>query len=60
LKGQLAEATIEFLRPIQQQVKEITDERLDQLLEQGREKARAVAGPTLARVYERTGISRAK
>ena len=39
LKGDLAEATIEFLRPIQQRVREITDERLDEILNQGREKA---------------------
>jgi len=60
LKGHLAEATVEFLRPIQRQVNEITDERLDQLLEQGREKASAIASATLASVYERTGIRRAK
>jgi tryptophanyl-tRNA synthetase len=58
LKGDLAEATIEFLRPFQQRVKEITDERLDQLLEQGREKARKIAGATLATVYQRIGIAR--
>jgi tryptophanyl-tRNA synthetase len=58
LKGQLAEATIEFLRPFQQRVKEITDERLDELLEQGRNKARKIAGATLATVYQRIGITR--
>ncbi|HET7287336.1 MAG TPA: hypothetical protein VFI71_07695, partial [Pyrinomonadaceae bacterium] len=57
LKGQLAEATIEFLRPIQQHVKEITDEKLDQLLDDGREKASKIAGATLAQVYQRIGIS---
>jgi tryptophanyl-tRNA synthetase len=57
LKGQLAEVTIEFLRPIQQRVKEITDERLDDLLEQGRDKASKIAGATLAEVYQRTGIA---
>jgi tryptophanyl-tRNA synthetase len=57
LKGQLAEATIEFLRPIQQHVREITDEKLDQLLDQGREKASKIAGATLAQVYQRIGIS---
>jgi tryptophanyl-tRNA synthetase len=58
LKGDLAEVTIEFLRPFQQQVKEITDERLDGLLQQGREKASKIAGATLAQVYQRIGISR--
>jgi tryptophanyl-tRNA synthetase len=57
LKGDLADVTIEFLQPIQQRVKEITDERLDELLEQGRDKASKIAGATLAQVYQRMGIS---
>ena len=60
LKGDLADATIEFLGPIQQRVLEFTDEHLDTLLEQGRAKASAIAGPTLDRVYELIGIRRAK
>jgi tryptophanyl-tRNA synthetase len=59
LKGDLAEATIEFLSPIQQRVKEITDEQLDALLERGRAKASNIACATLANVYQRIGISRA-
>jgi tryptophanyl-tRNA synthetase len=58
LKGQLADATIEFLRPFQQRVSEITDERLDGLLQQGREKASKIAAATLAQVYQLIGISR--
>jgi len=58
LKGQLADATIEFLRPFQQRVKEITDERLDELLAQGRDKASKIAGSTLSTVYQRIGITR--
>ncbi|HEU4714514.1 MAG TPA: tryptophan--tRNA ligase [Pyrinomonadaceae bacterium] len=58
LKGQLAEATIEFLRPIQQKINEITDERLDSLLEQGRTKASEIARATLAQVYQRIGLAR--
>jgi tryptophanyl-tRNA synthetase len=58
LKGDLAEATIEFLHPIQQRVKEITDEQLDALLEKGRAKASRIAGETLKQVYQRIGISR--
>jgi tryptophanyl-tRNA synthetase len=58
LKGDLAEATIEFLNPIQQRVKEITDEELDALLEKGRAKASRIAGETLKQVYQRIGISR--
>lgn len=59
LKGDLAEATIEFLSPIQQRVKEITDEELDALLERGRAKASKIASATLANVYQRIGIARA-
>src|ERR1043165_5627417 len=47
LKADLAEATIEFLRPIQQRVREISDEELDAILDRGCEKARQVAAPTL-------------
>ena len=60
LKGDLAEATIEFLRPIQQRVREISDEQLDAILDQGREKARQVASQTLEKVFHLTGLSRGK
>ena len=56
LKGDLADATIEFLQPFQQRVREITDEQLDAILEQGREKASSIARVTLQQVYERTGL----
>jgi tryptophanyl-tRNA synthetase len=56
LKGDLAEATIAFLQPFQQRVREITDEQLDAILEQGREKASSIARVTLREVYERTGL----
>ena len=57
LKGDLAEATIEFLKPFQQRVHEISDEQLDQILEQGREKASRIARGTLQQVFERTGLN---
>ncbi len=57
LNGDLAAATVEFLTPIQQRVREITDEQLDQILAQGREKARGIAQATLKDVYERTGLN---
>lgn len=60
LKGDLAEATIEFLRPIQQRVREISDEQLDAILDQGREKAQQVAATTLDQVFRLTGLSRGK
>ena len=56
LKGDLAEATIEFLKPFQQRVREISDEELDEILEQGREKASGIARATLQQVFERTGL----
>ena len=56
LKGDLAEATVEFLRPFQQRVKEISDEQLDAILAQGRDKAEQIASVTLAEVFERTGL----
>jgi tryptophanyl-tRNA synthetase len=60
LKGDLAEVTIEFLRPIQQRVREITDEQLDEILDQGCEKARQIASATLDRVFSLTGLARGK
>jgi tryptophanyl-tRNA synthetase len=57
LKGDLAEATVEFLRPIQQRVREISDEQLDAILAKGSEKAQQIASVTLAEVFERTGLS---
>lgn len=57
LKGDLAEATNEFLGPIQQRVRAITDEHLDELLDLGRQKASRIAQVTLEHVYERTGLT---
>lgn len=60
LKADLAEATIEFLRPFQQRVREISDEQLDEILDQGCEKARQIASATLDRVFRLTGLARGK
>jgi tryptophanyl-tRNA synthetase len=60
LKGELAEATIEFLRPIQQRVRDIGDEQLDSILDQGREKAQSIASETLKEVFQRTGLRGSK
>jgi tryptophanyl-tRNA synthetase len=57
LKAQLADATIEFLRPIQQRVREITDDCLDEILNKGREKAAGVAAATLEQVFDKVGIA---
>ena len=56
LKGDLAEVTVEFLRPIQQNLREISDERLDEILTLGRDKARNIAKATLNEVFARTGL----
>src|SRR5215207_4951800 len=56
LKGDLAEATVEFLRPIQQRVREISDEQLDAILDQGRKKAQQIASVTLNQAFERAGL----
>ena len=57
LKGQLADATIEFLQPIQQRVRETTDERLDEILNAGRDRASKIAAATLAQVFDRVGLA---
>jgi tryptophanyl-tRNA synthetase len=57
LKGDLAEATIEFLRPFQERVSAITDEELRRILRDGAEKARQIAAETMRQVKERMGIT---
>ena len=57
LKAQIAEVTVEFLRPLQQRVGDITDERLDHILGEGRERAKKIAGATLEQVFEKMGIA---
>ena len=57
LKGDLAEATIEFLKPFQQRVREISNDELDAILDRGREKASQIARATLRQVFERTGLT---
>ncbi|MEO6050382.1 MAG: tryptophan--tRNA ligase, partial [Pyrinomonadaceae bacterium] len=55
-KGELAETTIEFLRPFQERVNNYTDADLGAIIKAGAEKARSVASETLNNVYQRTGI----
>jgi tryptophanyl-tRNA synthetase len=57
LKGDLAEATVAFLTPIQQRVREISDDELIGILDDGREKASRIARATLRRAYELAGLS---
>jgi tryptophanyl-tRNA synthetase len=56
LKSELAEATVEFLRPFQERVRGISDEDLHRILSEGAEKARAIAAETMRQVLERVGI----
>lgn len=55
-KTELAEATVEFLRPFQERVKQFDDATLETILKAGAERARSIASSTLADVYSRTGI----
>ena len=55
-KGELAEVTVEFLRPFQERVNKYTDEDLAAILKSGAEKARSIANHTLQDVYGRMGI----
>ena len=56
-KGELAEVTIEFLRPFQERIKQFDDESLDKILKTGAEKARGIAAETLQNVYQKMGIA---
>jgi len=58
LKKDVAEAVLDFAIPYQQRTAEILDDKaeLQRLLRQGAEKATAVAGVTLAAVYDRLGF----
>lgn len=62
LKTDLAEAMVEWVTPFRARTQEYLDdpETLDSVLAKGAEKARAVAGETLARVYDRVGFLPAK
>jgi len=57
LKEDLADATNGFLSPIQQRVREIGDEQLDEILSHGAAKASRIARATLQQVFERTGLA---
>jgi tryptophanyl-tRNA synthetase len=59
-KGDLADAVIEFLRPLQERYRELVADpgEIARLLGIGAEKAQAVASKTLDAVYERVGFVR--
>jgi tryptophanyl-tRNA synthetase len=58
LKAAVADLALDLVRPIQQRVTSILDDRaeLDRVLAIGAERAEAVAAGTLARAYERVGF----
>ncbi|MBI4728335.1 MAG: tryptophan--tRNA ligase [Acidobacteria bacterium] len=58
LKRDLAEALVEFLRPLQERYRDLATDpgEIARLLEVGAAKAQAVASKTLAAVYERVGF----
>jgi tryptophanyl-tRNA synthetase len=60
LKQELAEITIEFLRPLRERIESITDSELGAILDQGKHKAQGIAQATLESVMARLGISGAK
>ena len=56
LKEELAEVTIEFLRPFQERVCGIDDGKLDQILKRGAAYAEEIAAATLAKAKVRMGL----
>jgi tryptophanyl-tRNA synthetase len=56
LKSELAEATIEFLRPLQERARGYSDEELERTLDEGRERAQRIARATLDEVKARLGL----
>ncbi|HEV7755738.1 MAG TPA: tryptophan--tRNA ligase [Mycobacteriales bacterium] len=58
LKKDLAEVVVEFVTPIQERTAAYLDDpaTLDRVLAAGAEKARAIAGATLATMYDRIGF----
>lgn len=56
LKSDLADATIQFLRPLQERVKNISHEELQHVLDEGRERAQKIARATVQAVKQRMGL----
>lgn len=60
LKTELAEVTIEFLAPFQERLRAISDDELDRILGEGRDRAREIARRTFDEVKARMGIAGAR
>jgi len=56
LKEELADVTVEFLKPLQERVRSIDDGKLDQIFKQGAAKAQAIARPTLQKAKNNMGL----
>jgi tryptophanyl-tRNA synthetase len=56
LKQELADVCIEFLKPIQDRVRGIDDDKLNQILEQGAERAEGIARMTLSQARRSMGL----
>jgi tryptophanyl-tRNA synthetase len=56
LKEELAEVTIEFLRPFQERIHSIDDGKLDQILERGATRAEEIGEATLAKAKVSMGL----
>ena len=56
LKAELADVTIEFWQPFQERVRGIDDDKLDEILEQGAERAEAIAQLTLNQARKSMGL----
>lgn len=56
LKQELADVTVEFLKPIQERVKAIDDGKLNAILEQGAARAQSIARKTLADAKQKMGL----
>jgi tryptophanyl-tRNA synthetase len=60
LKEELADETIEFLKPLQERVRAIDDAKLNEILARGAARAESIAGPTLAQAKANMGLIGAK
>src|SRR6266576_3143004 len=56
LKEELADVTVEFLKPFQERVHAIDDAKLNGILERGAARAESIAGPTLDQAKANMGL----
>jgi tryptophanyl-tRNA synthetase len=56
LKQDLTDVTVEFLKPFQERVHAIDDDKLNEILQRGAARAESIAGPTLDRAKTNLGL----